>query len=29
MHSRFLLRQGKPLQSLAWYIRYLRKRRRK
>jgi UDP-glucose:(glucosyl)LPS alpha-1,3-glucosyltransferase len=29
MHSRFLLRQGKPLQSLAWYVRYLRKRRRK
>jgi UDP-glucose:(glucosyl)LPS alpha-1,3-glucosyltransferase len=29
MHSRFLLRRGKPLQSLAWYVRYLRKRRRK
>lgn len=29
MHSRFLLRQGKPLQSLKWYLRYLRKRRRK
>ena len=29
MHSRFLLRQGKPLQSLGWYVRYLRKRRRK
>lgn len=29
MHSRFLLRQGKPLQSLTWYVRYLRKRRRK
>lgn len=29
MHSRFLLRQGKPWQSLQWYVRYLRKRRRK
>lgn len=29
MQSRFLLRQGKPLQSLAWYLRYLRKRRAK
>ncbi|MDQ2823285.1 MAG: UDP-glucose--(glucosyl) LPS alpha 1,3-glucosyltransferase WaaO [Pseudomonadota bacterium] len=29
MHSRFLLRQWKPVQSLAWYVRYLRKRRRK
>lgn len=29
MHSRFLMRQGKPLQSLAWYVRYLQKRRRK
>lgn len=27
MHSRFLFRQRKPLQSLAWFIRYLRKRR--
>lgn len=27
MHSRFLWRQGKPLQSLQWFIRYLRKRR--
>jgi UDP-glucose:(glucosyl)LPS alpha-1,3-glucosyltransferase len=27
MHSRFLMRQGKPLQSLQWYLRYLRKRR--
>ncbi|MDB5775774.1 MAG: UDP-glucose--(glucosyl) alpha 1,3-glucosyltransferase WaaO [Herbaspirillum sp.] len=26
MHSRFLFRQGKPLQSLKWYLRYLRKR---
>jgi lipopolysaccharide biosynthesis glycosyltransferase len=26
MHSRFLFRQGKLLQSLKWYIRYLRKR---
>jgi lipopolysaccharide biosynthesis glycosyltransferase len=26
MHSRFLFRQGKPLQSLKWYIRYLNKR---
>lgn len=29
MHSRFLMRQWKPLQSLGWYVRYLRKRRRK
>jgi len=29
MHSRFLLRKGKPLQSLQWYVRYLRLRRRK
>lgn len=29
MHSRFLMRQGKPLQSLQWYVRYLQKRRRK
>jgi len=29
MHSRFLMRQGKPLQSLTWYVRYLQKRRRK
>lgn len=29
MHSRFLMRQWKPWQSLAWYVRYLRKRRRK
>ncbi|MDC8758893.1 glycosyltransferase family 8 protein [Janthinobacterium fluminis] len=27
MHSRFLWRQGKPLQSLRWFLRYLRKRR--
>lgn len=26
MHSRFLWRQGKPLQSLQWFVRYLRKR---
>lgn len=26
MHSRFLYRQGKPLQSLRWFLRYLRKR---
>lgn len=26
MHSRFLWRQGKPWQSLRWYLRYLRKR---
>lgn len=26
MHSRFLWRQGKPWQSLRWFIRYLRKR---
>jgi lipopolysaccharide biosynthesis glycosyltransferase len=29
MHSRFLMRKGKPLQSLTWYVRYLKKRRRK
>jgi UDP-glucose:(glucosyl)LPS alpha-1,3-glucosyltransferase len=29
MYSRFLFRQGKALQSLKWYIRYLRKRRAK
>lgn len=29
MYSRFLMRQGKPLQSLSWYVRYLRKRRRR
>ena len=27
MMSRFLLRRGKPLQSFAWYMRYLKKRR--
>jgi len=26
MHSRFLYRQGKPLQSLKWYLKYLRVR---
>lgn len=26
MQSRFLWRQGKPLQSLKWFLRYLRKR---
>lgn len=26
MHSRFLLRQGKPLKSLLWYVRYLKLR---
>ena len=26
MHSRFLWRQGKPLQALQWFVRYLRKR---
>ena len=26
MHSRFLWRQGKPWQSLRWFVRYLRKR---
>lgn len=26
MHSRFLCRQGKPWQSLRWFLRYLRKR---
>lgn len=26
MHSRFLYRRGRPLESLGWYIRYLRKR---
>src|SRR5450830_869526 len=29
MHSRFMFRQGRPLESLKWYIRYLRKRRAK
>lgn len=27
MHSRFMYRQGRPLESLKWYVRYLRKRR--
>jgi heptosyltransferase-3 len=27
MNSRFLFRQFKPLQSLAWYIRYVKRRR--
>jgi UDP-glucose:(glucosyl)LPS alpha-1,3-glucosyltransferase len=26
MHSRFMYRQGHPLESLKWYLRYLRKR---
>jgi len=26
MQSRFMYRQGRPLESLKWYIRYLRKR---
>ncbi|MBP0597669.1 UDP-glucose--(glucosyl) LPS alpha 1,3-glucosyltransferase WaaO [Herbaspirillum sp. LeCh32-8] len=26
MHSRFMYRQGKPLESLRWYLRYLGKR---
>jgi lipopolysaccharide biosynthesis glycosyltransferase len=29
MYSRFLFRQGKPLQSLVWFLRYMCKRRRK
>jgi len=29
MHSRFMFRQGRPLESLKWYIRYLRLRRAK
>lgn len=29
MHSRFMWRQGRPLESLKWYLRYLRKRARK
>lgn len=29
MHSRFLYRQGRPLESLRWYLRYLRKRAKK
>lgn len=29
MHSRFLFKQGKPLQSLGWYLQYVRARRRK
>jgi UDP-glucose:(glucosyl)LPS alpha-1,3-glucosyltransferase len=29
MHSRFMYRQGRPLESLKWYLRYLRKRRAK
>ena len=29
MNSRFMFRQGHPLESLKWYIRYLRKRRAK
>ena len=29
MHSRFMFRQGHPLESLKWYIRYLRKRHAK
>ncbi len=29
MQSRFLLRQGKPLQSFRWYVKYLRARSRK
>lgn len=27
MHSRFMWRQGRPLESLKWYLHYLRKRR--
>ncbi|AQV93167.1 UDP-glucose--(glucosyl) LPS alpha 1,3-glucosyltransferase WaaO [Cupriavidus necator] len=26
MHSRFMYRQGRPAESLKWYLRYLRKR---
>lgn len=29
MHSRFLFRQGKPLQSLRWYLKYLRARKQR
>ena len=29
MHSRFLFRQGKPVQSFRWYLQYLRARSRK
>lgn len=29
MQSRFLFKQGKPLQSLRWYVKYLRARSRK
>lgn len=29
MYSRFLFRQGKPLHSLKWYLKYLRVRSRK
>ena len=29
MYSRFLFRQGKPLQSFKWYLKYLRVRSRK
>lgn len=29
MHSRFLFKQGKPLESLKWYLKYLRIRSRK
>lgn len=29
MHSRFMFRQGKPVESLKWYLRYLRKRARR
>ena len=27
MHSRFMFRQGKPLESLKWYVKYLQARR--
>ena len=29
MHSRFMFRQGRPLESLKWYLRYVRLRRAK
>ncbi len=29
MHSRFMWRQGRPLESFKWYIQYLRKRKKK
>lgn len=29
MHSRFMWRQGRPLESFRWYLRYLRKRKKK